>query len=191
MVGHAARRAAAGISLLLGVAAAASAGAQSPAAPASATVTRADLAWRYLLMDASYATADSEGRLSDSTRAAINRIFDRSTLSFFGGRFAMTAAMMDTAITMAAPTYRYERRTLPAGVRIDKRPAREVRNALIARLAALDSTGTLAQPIASARARAALLVDTVSAERSAEFLTDPAALARAVTGRSCCTREGT
>ncbi|WP_396215161.1 serine aminopeptidase domain-containing protein [Gemmatimonas sp.] len=190
MVGHAARRAAAGISLLLGIAAAAPAGAQSPAAPAPATVTRADLAWRYLLMDASYATADSVGRLSDSTRAAINRIFDRSTLSFFGGRFAMTAAMMDTAITMAAPTYRYERRTLPAGVRIDKRPAREVRNALTARLAALDSTGTLAQPIASARARAALLVDTVSAERSAEFLTDPAALARAVTAEVSTLEKG-
>jgi dienelactone hydrolase len=141
-------------------------------------------------MDASYATADSAGQLSDSTRAAINRIFDRSTLSFFGGRFAMTAAMMDTAITMAAPSYRYERRTLPAGVLINKRPAREVRNALIARLAALDSTGTLAQPIASARARAALLVDTVSAERSAEFLTDPATLARAVTAEVSALEKG-
>ncbi|MFY7921905.1 MAG: alpha/beta hydrolase [Gemmatimonas sp.] len=190
MVGHAVRRAAAGISLLLGAAAAAPAGAQSPATATPATVTRADLAWRYLLMDASYATADSAGQLSDSTRAAINRLFDRSTLSFFGGRFAMTAAMMDTAITMAAPTYRYERRVLPAGVLIGKRPAREVRAALIARLAALDSAGPLAQPIASARARVALLVDTVSAERSAEFLTDPAALARAVTAEVSALEKG-
>ena len=143
-------------------------------------VTRADLAWRYLLMDARYAATDSAGTLTDSTRAAINRMFDRSTLSFFGGRFAVTAAMMDTAIAMADPTYRYQRRQLPTGVRIGGRDARVVREALFARLAKLDSAGPLAQAIHATRARAALLVDTVSSERSAEFLTDPALLARAV-----------
>jgi len=160
------------------------------AQPSPAPVSRADLAWRYLLMDANYAAADSTGGLADSTRAALNRIFDRSTLSFFGGRFAMTAAMMDTAITMATPSYRYERRVLPTGVLINTRPARDVRVALIARLARLDSVGPLAQPIASAKARAALLVDTVSAERSAEFLTEPAALAKAVSAEVSALEKG-
>lgn len=154
------------------------AGAQSPQA---GTTTRADLAWRYLLMDGAYSAADSAGTLADSTRATLNRIFDRSTLSFFGGRFSTTAAMMDTAITLANPQYRYERRALPANVTIGGKPAREVRSALLARLAKLDSTGALAQAIASASARVRLLVDTVSAERSAEFLSEPAALSRAVT----------
>jgi predicted esterase len=157
---------------------------------APASVSRADLAWRYLLMDANYSAADSANRLTDSTRAALNRIFDRSTLSFFGGRFAVTAAMMDTAITMATPSYRYERRLLPAGVMIDQRPARAVREALTARLSPLDSAGPLAQAIVSARARAALLVDTVSAERSAEFLTEPAALAKAVSSEVSALEKG-
>lgn len=150
------------------------------AAQSAAPVTRADLAWRYLAMDAAYATSDSTGRLTDSTKATLNRTFDRSTLSFFGGKFAVTAAMMDSAITLADPSYRYVRRVLPAGVRIDGAPARVLREALIARLARLDTAGPLAQPIHAARARAALLVDTISAERSAEFLAEPAQLARAV-----------
>lgn len=131
-------------------------------------------------MDAAYAVADSANRLSDSTRATLNRIFDRSTLSFFGGRFATTAAMMDSAITMADPAYRFERRVVPQGVLIDGRPARAVREALLARLATLDSAGPLAQAITAARARAQLLVDSVSPDRSAEFLADPPVLARAV-----------
>ena len=151
------------------------------AQPASVSTTRADLAWRYLLMDATYSASDSAGRLRDSTRAAVNRMFDRSTLSFFGGKFAVTAAMMDSAITMADPTYRYERRALPVGVTVNGRPAHVLRDALSARLARLDSAGPLAQAIHTARARAALLVDTVSAERSAEFLTEPVRLSRAVT----------
>ncbi len=89
------------------------------AQPAAATVTRADLAWRYLLMDATYAARDSAGRIADSTRAALNRMFDRSTLSFFGGKFALTAAMMDSAITMVDPSYRSAPRALPAGVTSD------------------------------------------------------------------------
>ena len=115
----------AGLALIAGALLAAKAAAQG-----TTTVTRADLAWRYLLMDARYAAADSAERLTDSTRAALNRIFDRSTLSFFGGRLAMTATMMDTAITLADPAYRYERRTVPAGVMIDGRPARSVRESL-------------------------------------------------------------
>lgn len=156
----------------------------------ASSVTRADLAWRYLLMDSSYARADSLGQLTDSTRASLNKIFDRSTLSFFGGRFAVTAAMMDSAITMAAPTYRYTRRATPTGVMIGDRPARDVRAALIERLGKLDSTGALAQPIASARARAKLLVDTVSAERSAEFMADPSVLARAVSAEVTALEKG-
>ena len=156
----------------------------------SPAVSRADLAWRYLLMDAQYAAADSAGRLADSTRAALNRIFDRSTLSFFSGRFAVTAAMMDTAITLANPSYRYEARTLPAGVQLNGKPARELRASLLARLAKVDSTGPLAQPIMSARSRATLLVDTVSAERSAEFVAEPAQLARAVTAEVAALEKG-
>lgn len=160
------------------------------AQPSTPAVTRADLAWRYLLMDATYAASDSAGRLADSTRAALNRMFDRSTLSFFGGKFSMTAAMMDSAITMAEPSYRYTRRALPAGVVIGGKPAHMVRDALAARLARLDSAGPLAQAIHSARARTALLVDTVSAERSAEFLTEPTRLARAVTTEVAALEKG-
>lgn len=167
----------------------------APARPAAAqqpapTVTRADLAWRYLLMDAAYAAADSAGTLTDSTRATLNRIFDRSTLSFFGGRFATTAAMMDTAITLASPTYRYERRALPVNVTIGGAPARDVRAALLARLGRLDSTGALSQAIVSASARIRLLVDTVSAERSAEFLAEPSALEKAVRGEVATLESG-
>lgn len=168
-----------GLSLVLSAGVSPALNAQTTPAD-TATVTRADLAWRYLLMDAAYARADSAGTLAAETRAAVNRLFDRSTLSFFGGRFAMTAAMMDSAITLADPAYRYARRPLPVDVRIQGRPARTVREALLSRLAALDSTGPLAQAIVSARARARLLVDTVSAERSAEFLAEPAALTRAL-----------
>lgn len=175
----------AGLALIASTLLAAKASAQG-----ATTVTRADLAWRYLLMDERYAAADSAGRLTDSTRASLNRIFDRSTLSFFGGRLAMTATMMDTAITLADPAYRYERRVLPAGVMIGGQPARSVREALQARLARLDSAGPLAQAIVSARSRAALLVDTVSAERSAEFLAEPAALARAVDAEVAALEKG-
>ena len=151
------------------------------AQPSAPVVTRADLAWRYLLMDATYAASDSSGRLADSTRAALNRMFDRATLSFFGGKLSMTAAMIDSAITMADPSYRYARRALPAGVVIGGTPAHVVRDALTARLTRLDSAGPLAQAIHATRTRTALLVDTVSAERSAEFLTEPVRLSRAVT----------
>jgi predicted esterase len=52
------------------------------------------------------------------------------------------------------------------------------RDAFLARLAKLDTTGPLAQAIISARARAGLMVDVPSPERLAEWLSDPAQLAR-------------
>jgi predicted esterase len=160
------------------------------AQPPAPTVTRADLAWRYLLMDAAYAAADSAGTLPDSTRATLNRIFDRSTLSFFSGRFAVTAAMMDTAITLADSRYRYERRPLPVGVRIAGKAASLRRAELLARVSRLDSAGPLAQAIVSATARAKLLVDSVSPERSAEFLAEPGTLYRAVNAEVGALEQG-
>jgi poly(3-hydroxybutyrate) depolymerase len=90
---------------------------------------------------------------------------------------------------MADPSYRYVRPTLPSTI-IDGKPARATREALLARLAMLDSAGPLAQPIASATARARLLVDTISPSRSAEFLSDPAALAKAVTAEVAALEQG-
>lgn len=68
------------------------------AAPTGAT--RDDLAKAYLRMDKAYAAADSLGRISDSTRAMVNRTFDRATLSFFGGRFAAAVASIDSSVSM-------------------------------------------------------------------------------------------
>jgi predicted esterase len=153
--------------------------AAASAGDGSSAVTRADLAARYLLMDRAYARADSAGRLTDSTRMAANRLFDRATVSFFSGRLAVTAAMMDTAIGMIDASYRYARTAVPRAI-IDGKPARVTREALLQRITKLDSGGALAQPIASAAARARLLVDTISPERSAEFLSNPALLAKAV-----------
>lgn len=73
-----------------------------PAAPAA--VTRDDLAKAYLRMDRTYAAADSVGRISDATRALVNRTFDRATLSFFGGRFAAAVASIDTSVQQLAET---------------------------------------------------------------------------------------
>ena len=136
-------------------------------------ITRADLGDAYLRMDRAYASAT----LSDSARATVNRQFDRSTLSFFGGRFAAAIAAIDSATisVTGAP--------LPAPA---PRPSRVVngrlpsmaRNTFLARLAKLDTTGPLAQAIVSARARAQLLVDEPSRERLAEYLSDPPQLAR-------------
>lgn len=140
---------------------------------ATAAVTRADLGAAYLRLDKAYATAT----LDDSTRATINRKFDRATLSFFAGRFAAAVAGVDSAtstltgspITPApAPTPRL----------VSGRPPSALRDAFLARLAKVDSGGPLVQAFVSARARAELLVDVPSRERSAEFLSDPAQLAR-------------
>lgn len=153
--------------------------ASAPASASAATITRADLATRYLLMDLRYSEADSAGRIADSTRAFINRTFDRSTLSFFAGRLGTTAAIMDTAINALGPAGTFVR-PVPATV-INGERASVVRGRLLARLAKLDSTGPLASDIVAASARARLLVDTISTERSAEFLSRPVDLAAAVT----------
>jgi predicted esterase len=68
------------------------------AGAAPAAVTRDDLAKAYLRMDKAYAVADSLGAISDSTRARVNRTFDRATLSFFGGRFAAAVASIDSSV---------------------------------------------------------------------------------------------
>jgi len=68
------------------------------AAPAGAA--REELAKAYLRMDRAYAAADSAARISDSTRALVNRSFDRATLSFFGGRFAAAVAMIDSSVQL-------------------------------------------------------------------------------------------
>ncbi|MCU0619553.1 MAG: alpha/beta hydrolase [Gemmatimonadaceae bacterium] len=79
--------------------------------PTTGFPTRLRTAGRYLRMDRAYAMADSLGRITDSTRAQVNRTFDRATLSFFGGRFAAAVASIDssvqqlaTASRVAAPT---------------------------------------------------------------------------------------
>jgi predicted esterase len=59
-------------------------------------------------------------------------------------------------------------------------PASVIRQRLLTRLAKLDSAGPLAQAIVAASARARLLVDTISPERSAEFLSRPEDLATAL-----------
>lgn len=144
----------------------------TPAPAAPAPITRADLAAAYLRLD----RVVSAKTLDDSVRAIVNRAFDRSTLSFFAGKFLAAVTTIDSLTVtlsgapLAAPP--------PAAVRMVKGKTPSVaRDAFLARLAKVDSTGALAQAVVSARARVALLVDVPSAERSAEFLTDPARLA--------------
>lgn len=149
------------------------------APPASPTITRADLAARYLFMDVRYAEADSLGRISDSVRVYVNKTFDRSTLSFFGGRFAVTAAIMDSAMAALGPSGLIIR-PVPSTL-INGERASVVRARLQQQLAAVDSVGPLARAVIAANARLRLLVDTISPERSAEFLSKPADLAAAVT----------
>jgi predicted esterase len=72
----------------------------APATVTPAPVTRDDLAKAYLRMDKAYAVADSLGKISDSTRALVNRTFDRATLSFFGGRFAAAVASIDSSVQL-------------------------------------------------------------------------------------------
>lgn len=151
-------------------------GAQSGNATASSpAITRADLAAAYLRLDQAMATAS----LTDSARAAVNRAFDRATLSFFGGRFAAAIATIDSNTVQltgrpiappAQPKSRAVNGALPSVVRAK----------FEARIARLDTTGPLRQPIASVVARTALLVDTPNPERSAEFLADPVALTKAL-----------
>jgi predicted esterase len=145
---------------------------------ATPAITRADLAARYLFMDVRYAEADSLGRISDSVRVYVNRTFDRSTLSFFAGRFATTAAIMDSAMAALGPSGLMIR-PVPSTL-IGTERASVVRQRLQQRLAAIDSSGPLARAVVAAQARVRLLVDTISPERSAEFLSKPADLAAAV-----------
>ncbi|MBL0173500.1 MAG: alpha/beta hydrolase [Gemmatimonadaceae bacterium] len=144
-----------------------------PPLPTGAAVTRADLGAAYLRLDKAYAAAS----LDDSTRRTINQQFDRSTLSFFTGRFAAAVAGVDSAtVALTGSAIAPAPFALPRLV--NGRAPSVARDAFLARLATIDTTGPLAQAFVSARARAELLVDVPSRERSAEFLSDPAQLAR-------------
>lgn len=149
--------------------------AQGAAQSAAATITRADLAAAYLRLDQAMAGAT----LADSTRANVNRAFDRATLSFFGGRFAAAIFTIDSTTTALTgrpiPAPPAPRSALVNGGAVSR-----ARLALDQRLAKLDTAGPLRQAIISATARASLLVDQPNPERSAEFLADPATLATAV-----------
>ena len=139
-------------------------------------ITRADLAAAYIRLD----RVISAKVLNDTARANVSRAFDKSTLSFFGGKFLAAITTIDslTVALSGAPLVA----PVPSPARlVNGRAPSIARDQLLARLATLDSTGPLAQAVVSARARAALLVDVPSAERSAEFLSEPAALARDVT----------
>jgi predicted esterase len=159
-------------------------------APAAVAVSRADLAGRYLAMDGTYTRADAEGRITDSTRALVNRTFDKATLSFFGGRFAAAIASIDSSILLLSPGQSIVYPPRPAPSLVNGAAPRVAREALLARLSRLDSTGALAQAIVSATARAQLLVDTPNPERSAEFLSVPQQLAAAVTREVASLEKG-
>ena len=158
---------------------------------------RAALGAAYLRMDATYAAADARGGIPDSVRAAVNTQFDKATLLFFGGRFAQAIATIDTAYARltGTPVAQVTPAALPAAPggavrQVQGQAPSAVRDALLARLARMDSTGPLAQAVASAKARAALLVDTPDPSRSAEFLADPVALAAEVTREVAALERG-
>ena len=159
-----------------GLASAQSAAVQSaPTGVAGPQVTRADLAAAYLRLDGVMATKT----LDDSTRASVSRAFDRSTLAFFAGKFASAVGTIDS-LTIAVSGAPIAPPTAPRARMVRGKMPSVARDALLARLAKLDSTGALAQAIVSARARASLLVDVPSVDRSAEFLADPVTLAVAL-----------
>jgi predicted esterase len=147
----------------------------APSTAAPPAVTRADLGRAYLRLDRVVAALT----LDDTTRAHVNRAFDSSTLSFFGGRFAAAVGTIDS-ITVALSGKPLTPPPTAAPRVIDGRAPSVARDAFLARLANIDSTGPLAQPLVSARARARLLVDVPSVERSAEFLADPVRLAESL-----------
>ena len=158
--------------LMLALAALAPSLAAQAATPA---VTRADLAAAYLRLDRAYSAAT----MTDSLRASVNRQFDRASLAFFTGRFADAVTSVDSATVQLtqrpiAPEPPPSARTIRG-----QRPS-VVAAGFAARLAAVDSAGTLAQAHVAVRARTALLVDEPSRDRSAEFLSDPATLAREI-----------
>lgn len=155
-------------------------GAQAPsAAPMTAPkVTRADLAAAYMRVDAAYTQRENAKTLPDSLRAQVNRTVDRAALSFFSGQFGTAVGTIDaaaaqlTGVPLVVPV-------VAAGPRsLNGAPVSAARDEYLARLAAVDSTGPLAQALLSTRERARLLVDVPSPERSAEFLNDPARLSR-------------
>ena len=158
------------VALLLGLATPQRARTQVAVAPVA--VTRADLGKAYMRLD----RVVSALTLDDTTRARVNRAFDGSTLSFFGGRFAAAVGTIDS-ITVALSGAPVSPAAAAAPRRVDGRAPSVTRDALLARLARIDSTGPLAQALVSARARAGLLVDVPSLERGAEFLSDPVRLA--------------
>jgi predicted esterase len=164
--------------LLLIATAATHATAQS-AAP-QAPVTRADLGNAYLRLDRVVAAQSMS--MDDSLRARVNRAFDASTLAFFGGRFAAAVGTIDslTVALSGAPIAPIAPMRGAAARIVDGRAPSVTRDALLARLARIDSAGPLAQALVSARARAGLLVDVPSRDRSAEFLADPVRLAAAL-----------
>jgi pimeloyl-ACP methyl ester carboxylesterase len=128
-------------------------------------------------VDAAYTQRENAKTLPDSVRAQINRTVDRAALSFFSGQFAaavstIDAAQMQLSGVPVAPTPVRGPRSLSGA------PVSAARDEYLARLAAVDSTGPLAQALLSTRERAKLLVDVPSPERSAEFLHDPATLSR-------------
>ena len=168
------------------------------ASGAQGGAARAALGAAYLRMDAAYAAADGGAGIPDSLRGVVNRQFDKATLLFFGGRFAQAIATIDTAY--ATLTGSAVAQVTPAALPVppggsDRRVRGEapsaVRAALEARLGRLDSTGVLAQAVASAKARAALLVDVPAPDRSAEFLSDPVRLAAEVTREVAALERGT
>lgn len=153
--------------------------AQAQTLPASAATTaRLDLADGYLRMDRAYANAPAS--LPDSTRAAINKQFDRSTFSFFAGKYTLALAQIDSATAVITGGVVTPAPPRPSRV-VRGRMASMWRDEFLQRLSKLDTAGRLAQAMVSVRARAQLLVDAPSRERSAEFLSDPVALVRDLT----------
>lgn len=141
-------------------------------AGAQRAVTRADLAAAYMRLDRVVSTTT----VDDSARATINRAFDRSTLSFFAGKFLAAVTTIDSLTVALSGSPLAAPPAAPTRLVKGKAPS-AARDAFLARLAKVDSTGPLMQAVVSARARAALLVDVPSVDRSAEFLVDPARLA--------------
>ena len=141
-------------------------------ASAQRAVTRADLAAAYMRLDRVVSTTT----VDDSARATINLAFDRSTLSFFAGKFLAAVTTIDSLTVALSGSPLVAPDVAPTRLVKGKAPS-AARDAFLARLAKVDSTGALMQAVVSARARAALLVDVPSVDRSAEFLVDPARLA--------------
>jgi hypothetical protein len=140
------------------VAAPASAWAQAtPQAPAPTTpkVTRADLAAAYMRVDAAYTQRETAKTLPDSVRAQINRMVDRAALSFFSGQFAAAVSTIDAAQLQLSGVPVASTPVASTPVRgpraLHGAPVSAARDEYLARLAAVDSTGPLAQALLSTR----------------------------------------